>query len=509
MSSVGGMNILLVQPSYPVTYWGFQHALPIAGRKVCLPPLGLVTVAALLPRSWAQRLVDLNGRDLDDADLLWADVVLTGGMRVQAPSMQEVVRRAHRCGRPVMVGGPAVSSDPELIGEADVAFVGEAEGRADELVAAIEAMADGRRAEAGAKARLLPEGGYPSMDEALVPRFDLLDMGAYMSMAVQFSRGCPFGCEFCDVVAIFGHRSRVKPAARLLAELDALYESGYRGTLFFVDDNFIGNRKEVRLLLATLIEWQKDRGHPFEIYTEASVDLAADDALLDEMVAAGFSAVFLGIETPSKGALEEAGKRQNLRVDLADAVNRITARGIEVTGGFTVAMRIALWGGVLISAPFLVFFIGQFIFPGLTSTEQTAVRRASGFSVGLFIIGVLLGYFGTLPVALNMMFQLHDWLGIQPVPQVNSYVAFTVHLLLAFGIAFQMPVILVILGKLGLLTSTQLRERRRYVIVILLVVAMVLTPPDIFTQLIMALPLVALYEGCIWIVYLTERQRAD
>ncbi len=200
-----------------------------------------------------------------------------------------------------------------------------------------------------------------------------------------------------------------------------------------------------------------------------------------------------------------------LRRPLDQAVDRpdLFLQSIEVTGAFTVAMRIAVWGGLLLSAPFLVFFIGQFIFPGLTAKEQTAVRRAGGFSVALFIVGVALGYYGTLPVALNMMFQLHDWLGIQPVPQVNSYVAFTVHLLLAFGIAFQMPVILVILGKLGLLTSTQLRERRRYVIVILLVVAMVLTPPDIFTQLIMALPLVALYEGCIWIVYLTERQRAD
>lgn len=199
-----------------------------------------------------------------------------------------------------------------------------------------------------------------------------------------------------------------------------------------------------------------------------------------------------------------------LRRPLDRAVDRpdLFLQSIEVTGGFTVAMRIALWGGLLISAPFLIFFIGQFVFPGLTKNEQTAVRRAGGFSVGLFIIGVLLGYYGTLPVALTMMFQMHDWLGIQPVPQVNSYVAFTVHLLLAFGVAFQMPVILVILGKLGLLTATQLRQRRRYVVVILLVTAMILTPPDVFTQLIMALPLIILYEACIWIVQLTERRAA-
>ena len=184
-------------------------------------------------------------------------------------------------------------------------------------------------------------------------------------------------------------------------------------------------------------------------------------------------------------------------------------QSIEITGAFTVAMRIGLWGGLLISAPFLVFFIGQFIFPGLTETERTAIRRAGGFSVLLFVVGVLLGYKGTLPVALTMMFSMHDWLGIQPVPQVTSYVAFTVHLLLAFGIAFQMPVILVILGKLGILTSRQLRERRRYVWVILLVMAMILTPPDVFTQLIMAVPLLILYEVCIGVVRLSERKAGD
>lgn len=197
-----------------------------------------------------------------------------------------------------------------------------------------------------------------------------------------------------------------------------------------------------------------------------------------------------------------------LKAPLDRIVDRpdLELQSIEITGAFSVAMRIGLWGGLPISAPFIVFFIGKFIFPGLTHAERSAIRKMGGFSVGLFMLGVLLGYKWTLPVALVMMFSIHDWMGIQPMPQVTSYVSFAAQLLLAFGLAFQMPVILVILGKLGLITSAQLRERRRHVSVLLLVVAMVLTPPDVFTQLLMAMPLIILYEACIWIVRAFERK---
>jgi sec-independent protein translocase protein TatC len=196
---------------------------------------------------------------------------------------------------------------------------------------------------------------------------------------------------------------------------------------------------------------------------------------------------------------------------LESAIGRTGAQlqSIEVTGAFSVAMRIGLWGGLLLSAPFLVFFIGQFIFPGLTEREQRLIRTAGAFSVLLFVGGVLLGYFGTLPVALKMMFGLHTWLGIESAPQASSYIAFTVHLLLAFGVAFQMPVILVALGRMGFLTSRQLRERRNIVWVILLIVAMILTPPDVFTQMMMAGPLILLYEMCIWIVYATDKKEPE
>ncbi len=335
------MNVLLVQPSYPVTYWGFQHALSLVGKKVSLPPLGLLTVAALLPRDWSYRLIDLNAASLRDDDLAWSDVVLTGGMRVQSAGMEDVVARSHASGRPVIIGGPAVSADPSLVPEADVVFAGEAEGRAGELISVIEKLvatwSGGMHGEKKSRPRFVPSPStHPEMKDSPIPRFDLLEQSQYISMAIQYSRGCPFSCEFCDVVSIFGRRPRVKSCDQLIAELDALQRTGYRGTLFLVDDNFIGNRSSVRELLPRLARWQRRHGNPFEFYTEASVDLSLDDLLMDEMVEAGFGAVFLGIETPSVAALEQAGKRQNLSLDLSEAVERITARGLEVMGGFIV-----------------------------------------------------------------------------------------------------------------------------------------------------------------------------
>jgi radical SAM superfamily enzyme YgiQ (UPF0313 family) len=324
------MRALLVHPEFPTTYWGFQHGLRAIGKRASLPPLGLLTLAALLPREWELRLVDTNIDRLRDDDILWADVVLVGGMLVQEPSMHEVIARARALGRRTVLGGPAVSTSPERFTDADALFGGEVEGREAEVAAIIEGRA-------GAP-RLVPlrKEGRPSVQSAPPPRFDLLDLSAYVSMSIQYSRGCPYLCEFCDIIEIYGRVPRMKTPAQVLAELDALRALGWRGSVFFVDDNFIGNIKEVRKLLPHVRRWQEAHGFPFELYTEASVNLAGDEQLIADLVGCGFSSVFLGIETPSPAALKETHKLQNLRLDLVEAVDRLTRAGLEVMAGFIV-----------------------------------------------------------------------------------------------------------------------------------------------------------------------------
>jgi radical SAM superfamily enzyme YgiQ (UPF0313 family) len=325
------MRALLVQPRSPVTYWSYEHSLPFVGKATTLPPLGLVTLAALLPQAWSLRLRDLNVAPLADADLEWAEVVLLSGMLVQADSMRQVLRRARALGRRTVAGGPAATGAPALFDEADHLFLGEAEGRLALLVETLEAPGL-------APPRVLspPGADQPALSLARVPRFDLLDVDRYANQALQYSRGCPFHCEFCDIVELYGNVPRVKSPEQVVAELDAVHARGARGTLFFVDDNFVGNRREVARLLPVLQAWQAAHGFPFEFLTEASVDLAGHPELVEGMVAAGFSAVFLGIETPSGAALQAAGKTQNLRMPQARAVDLLTRAGLEVFAGFIV-----------------------------------------------------------------------------------------------------------------------------------------------------------------------------
>lgn len=325
------MRALLVQPRSPVTYWSYEHSLPFVGKATTLPPLGLATLAALLPPDWSLRLRDLNVAPLADEDLAWADAVLLSGMLVQVDSMREVLRRARALGKRTVVGGPAATGSPGRFEEADHLFLGEAEGRLALLVRALEAP------DASWPRHLSPpDRQQPALALARAPRFDLLEVHRYANQALQYSRGCPFHCEFCDIVELYGHVPRVKTPQQVEAELDAIHACGARGTLFFVDDNFVGNRREVARLLPVLQAWQARHGFPFEFLTEASVDLATHPELVAGMVAAGFSAVFLGIETPSGEALAAAGKTQNLRMPQAQAVERLTRAGLEVFAGFIV-----------------------------------------------------------------------------------------------------------------------------------------------------------------------------
>ncbi len=319
------MNVLLVYPKFPDTYWSFRYALSIQGKRAAQPPLGLMTIAALLPASWNKRLVDTNVERLKDSDIAWADVALLSGMHVQQEDLISIVRRCRAYGVRTVVGGPIASSVPAASLESDSVVVGEAEA----LIAALA-----RDLDSGATRPTYQADGYPSMELSPLPDLSLIRLKRYSTMTVQYSRGCPFNCEFCDIIEIYGRRPRTKAVAQVLAEFDQLYTAGWRGPVFIVDDNFIGNKARVRELLAAMTEWQQAHGHAFRFITEASLNLADDPGLLQAMKDAGFTSVFLGIETPDELSLKAANKLQNTRRDLLDSVAAIHKYGIEVMGGF-------------------------------------------------------------------------------------------------------------------------------------------------------------------------------
>ncbi len=321
------MNILLVEPRTPETFWSLRHALRYVGRRAANPPLGLVTVAGMLPAEWSCRVVDGNTRDLTDQDIRWADWVLVSAMLIQRDGVIDLVRRCHALGRPVIGGGPLFADPPDPELGVDVTVVGEAE----EVVGAL--VADLR---AGHPRTCYRAPRFPDLARTPIPRWDLLDLSHYATLSVQSCRGCPYDCEFCDVVALNGRQPRHKPAERFVAELETLRRLGWRGPVFVVDDNFIGNRRRCLDLLRAILAWRQRTGARMTFLTEASVNMASDPELLELMVAAGFKKVFLGLETPSLDSLRECHKLQNLRDDLATSVQAIQAAGLEVMGGFIV-----------------------------------------------------------------------------------------------------------------------------------------------------------------------------
>jgi radical SAM superfamily enzyme YgiQ (UPF0313 family) len=321
------MRALLIYPVFPSTFWSYNKILELVDRKVLLPPLGMVTVAAILPQHWEFKLVDRNIRTVTEAEWDWAEIVILSGMIVQRQDLIEQIHEAKQRGKLVAVGGPYPTSIPHEVAEADFLILDEGEITIPMFVEAIE------RGETKGVFRTTEK---PDVTITPIPRYDLLDFEAYDSMSVQFSRGCPFQCEFCDIIVLYGRKPRTKTPAQLLQELDYLYELGWRRGVFMVDDNFIGNKRNVKLLLKELKVWQEEHGYPFRFNTEASIDLAADPELMQMMVDCYFDAVFLGIETPDEESLQLTKKFQNTRSSLADSVESIIKAGIRPMAGFII-----------------------------------------------------------------------------------------------------------------------------------------------------------------------------
>jgi len=321
------MNVLLVYPEFPDTFWSFKHALRFIRKKAAYPPLGLLTVASMLPRDWSKRLVDLNVRELTADDLAWADCAFVSAMAVQRESVRRVIARCQQAAVRVVAGGPLFTAEPDEFPEVDHLVLGEAELT---LLPFLEDLCHGR-----AK-HLYATSGYADMRASPPPTWELLDLGNYATMCVQYSRGCPYDCEFCNVTALLGHRPRTKSADQIIGELQSLHGLGWDGNVFFVDDNLIGNKKDLKTeLLPALIEWRRRRrGITFN--TEASINLADDPELMRQMVEAGFDMVFVGIETTNEAGLAECNKKTNLNRDLVADVKRMHRAGLQVQGGFIV-----------------------------------------------------------------------------------------------------------------------------------------------------------------------------
>ena len=319
------MNALLIYPQFPETYWSFKYALSFVGKRAAQPPLGLMTIAALLPASWKKRLVDANVQRLRDRDLEWADVVLLSGMHIQRDELVAIVERCQLRGLKTIVGGPITSSVVATELKADHVVIGEAES----LIANLA-----RDLEHGTAQAVYQANERPEMESSPLPDLSLIKMNRYSTMTVQYSRGCPFNCEFCDIIEIYGRRPRTKAVAQVLAELDQLRTAGWRESVFIVDDNFIGNKARAKELCVALAEWRRQFKTNFDFITEASLNLADDPDLMRLMKEAGFKSVFLGIETPDVSGLIACNKLQNTRRSLLESVAAIQSFGIQVMGGF-------------------------------------------------------------------------------------------------------------------------------------------------------------------------------
>lgn len=322
------MKILMVYPNAPTTFWSLENTLKFIARKAVQPPLGLLTIASSLPGEWEKRLVDMNVSPLADEQILWADYVFLSGMSINQQGFENTVARCNQLGVKVVAGGPFATMRHEEIQGVDHFVLNEAEIT---LPLFLEDLKNGR------PKKVYKTDDHPSIRETPIPQWDLIEMKKYATMALQYSRGCPYNCEFCNITALFGRRPRTKDTAQFLAELESLYLVGWRGNVFIVDDNFIGDKKKLKSdFLPALVEWSKSHGYPFIYSTEVSIELADEDELRQLMVRAGFRMIFVGIETPVEESLAECGKIQNRKRDMVESVKKMQREGFDVTGGFIV-----------------------------------------------------------------------------------------------------------------------------------------------------------------------------
>jgi radical SAM superfamily enzyme YgiQ (UPF0313 family) len=322
------LKILLIYPQYPDTFWSFKHALKFVSKKASFPPLGALTVAAMLPGEWEKKLVDMNVSFLKDEDIKWADYVFISAMVVQKESVKKVIRRCNSMGKIIVAGGPLFTTEPDNFDGVDHFILNEAEVTLPQF---LEDLKNGH------PQKCYSTNIHPPINQTPAPMWSLIKMNRYSSMNIQYSRGCPFNCEFCDITFLDGNIPRTKDKEQVLAEMDSLYQTGWRGDLFFVDDNFIGNKKKLKeVTLPAIIDWMQRHKKPFNLFTEVSVNLADDEELMHLMERAGFSKVFVGIETPNEASLSECDKKQNTRRDLIASVKTIQNHGFEVMGGFIV-----------------------------------------------------------------------------------------------------------------------------------------------------------------------------
>jgi len=322
------VKILLVYPKFPETFWSFKHALKFIFKKATNPPLGLLTAASILPKEWEKKLVDMNVISLTDKDLKWADFVFISAISIQKESVKEIMSRCQKIGAKIVAGGPLFTSNYSAFAQIDHLVLHEAEITLPHFLEDLKN---------GCAKHIYTSNQWADIKKTPVPQWELVNMKKYASMNIQYSRGCPFNCEFCDIPLFYGHKVRIKDKDQIIAELESLFLKGWRGEVFFVDDNFIGNKKTLKKeILPAVFQWMEQKKHPFSFFTQASINLSDDEELMQLMVQAGFDTVFVGIETPDEITLSECSKFQNKNRDLIACVKKIQKFGLQVQGGFII-----------------------------------------------------------------------------------------------------------------------------------------------------------------------------